>query len=504
MRMRFYFGRINRIERTKEKLWEDFLRLFYITGNSTGILLYESEREGIMNPYVIQMDRFAQSLKHLSETFLSLEEYKGAFTKDEVEEMFLRVSESVCEGCEKKEWCLKENRSGTRQMVYEILCTVEDYGAELNIEVKRKLQKRCVRAPRFLRETLEVFGDAKQKLLWNNRIVQNREGCAVQLTEFARIIQHATRELDAGIFSDEHLEKRIRARMKHIGVKLLSSVFFMTEQGRYEIHLTVKAVKGQCVTSKEVAEALCAAVNRKMLLKPGERQNVGGEYCVLVCIEGPAFYTMQGVAKIGKGCEKISGDTFSMTKLPGVKEAVVLSDGMGSGEEAFKESARVVEMLEELLEAGFPVETAIQMMNTALVIGREEVRFSTVDMCVFDLYEGSCELVKAGASATFIRYADHVEKIVSSTLPIGVVQNIEIDRMKRELSDGDFVIMMTDGVLDALPVGEQEALMSMFIGGTGMNNPKELAHHILEQVLEWTGEEPLDDMTVIAVGIWSV
>ena len=44
----------------------------------------------------------------------------------------------------------------------------------------------------------------------------------------------------------------------------------------------------------------------------------------------------------------------------------------------------------------------------------------------------------------------------------------------------------------------------MFIGGTGMNNPKELAHHILEQVLEWTGEEPLDDMTVIAVGIWSV
>ena len=33
----------------------------------------------------------------------------------------------------------------------------------------------------------------------------------------------------------------------------------------------------------------------------------------------------------------------------------------------------VVEMLEELLGAGFPVKTAVQMMNTALVIGREEV-----------------------------------------------------------------------------------------------------------------------------------
>jgi stage II sporulation protein E len=457
-----------------------------------------------MNPYVIQMDKFAQSLKHLSETFLSLEEYKGAFTRDEVEEMFLRVSERVCEGCEKREWCLKENRTYTRQMVYEILCTIEEYGAELNVEVKRKLQKKCVRAPRFLRETLEVFGDAKQKLLWNNKMIQNREGCAVQLTEFARIIQHAARELDAGIFSDEHLEKRIKARMKHIGVKMLSSVFFMTKQGQYEIHLTIKAVKGQCVMAKEVAEVLSAAVNRTMLLKQGERPVIGGEYCSIVCIEGPAFYTLQGVAKIGKGCEKISGDTFSMTGLPGAKEGVVLSDGMGSGEEAFRESARVVEMLEELLEAGFPMETAIQMMNTALVIGREDVRFSTVDMCVFDLYEGSCELIKAGASATFIRYADHVEKITSTTLPIGVVQNIEIDRIKRSLSDGDFVIMMTDGVLDALPVGEQEALMSMFIGGTAINNPKELAHHILEQVLEWTGEAPLDDMTVIAVGLWHV
>ena len=33
-------------------------------------------------------------------------------------------------------------------------------------------------------------------------------------------------------------------------------------------------------------------------------------------------------------------------------------------------------------------------------------------------------------------------------------------------------------------------------------NPKELAHHILGRVLEWSGELPLDDMTVLAAGIW--
>src|SRR5699024_1319464 len=111
----------------------------------------------------------------------------------------------------------------------------------------------------------------------------------------------------------------------------------------------------------------------------------------LVFMEGPAFQTIQGVAKIGKGCQRISGDTFSMTQLPGGREGVVLSDGMGSGEHAFQESAMVVEMLEELLEAGFPPCTAVQMMNTALVAGREELCFSTVDMCIFDLYQGTCE-----------------------------------------------------------------------------------------------------------------
>ena len=193
-----------------------------------------------------------------------------------------------------------------------------------------------------------------------------------------------------------------------------------------------------------------------------------------------------------------------MMELPGGKHGVILSDGMGSGERAFRESAMVVEMLEELLGAGFLKETAIQMMNTALVMGREEIRFSTIDMSIFDLYTGQCEFVKVGASTTYIKHGEKVERISSTSLPIGVVQYLEIETTRKKLSDGDFVIMVTDGVLDSLPVGEQDLLMEMIIGGANVNNPKEMAHHILEQVLEWTGEEPLDDMTVIAVGFWSL
>ena len=244
------------------------------------------------------------------------------------------------------------------------------------------------------------------------------------------------------------------------------------------------------------------ASGRRLVLPGDSAMMLGNRYMTIVCREGPAFYTMQGTARIGRGCSKISGDSFAMMEMPGGRRGAALSDGMGSGEEACRESTLVIELLEELIEAGFPEKTAIQMINTTLVMGREEIHYSTVDMTVFDLYTGECEIIKAGASSTFIRKKDHVEHLSSTSLPIGVVNRIEIDSVKRQLEDGDFVIMVTDGILDALPVGEQDILLETIIQGTSITNPKELAHHVLEQVLAWTGKEPADDMTVLAVGIW--
>ena len=71
-----------------------------------------------------------------------------------------------------------------------------------------------------------------------------------------------------------------------------------------------------------------------------------------------------------------------------------------------------------------------------------------------------------------------------------------------ELDGGDCVMMGTDGVLDAVPAGEQDILLETISQGTDIRNPKEMAHHVLEQVLAFTGREPADDMTVLAAGIW--
>lgn len=457
-----------------------------------------------MNPYVIQMNKFVNSIEKLSKMFLELEEKKTIFSEEELETMFVTVCNKTCYSCGNREACLGNGRIYTYEMLREIFRAVENYGTELNVELKRKIQKHCVQAPKFVKNALEEYKEAKKIMFWNQKIIQGREGCVVQLDSFAQMVQNATRELDASIFVDEYLEKKIRKGLMRIGIKLLTTVFFVTEEGRYEIHATIKAKKGQCITTKEAIQVISECCGRNMILSKEERMVVSEEYSTVTCIEGPRFHTLQGVARIGKGCKKISGDSFSMIDLPGGKQGVILSDGMGTGELARRESVMVVELLEELLNAGFPKETALQMLNTALVTGREEVRFSTIDMSVFDLYTGKCEFVKAGASTTFIRHKNKVESFKSTSLPLGVVSKLEVEQKERILEDGDMIIMVTDGVMDALPVGEQDFLMHMILEGTQKTNPKEIAHHILGQVLECSGEIPMDDMTILVVGIWSL
>lgn len=454
------------------------------------------------SPYVEQIEKYADSLKQLSRTFLDLEEKKKAFSNEEVENMFSRVREKVCGKCEKCGWCWGENFVHTYQMGYEILSAVDQYGNELNTEVKRKLMQRCIMAPRFLREMLSGFHDARQNIIWVNRMARSRESCAIQMDTFADMIRNTTKELENSIFTDDRLERRIISALRKKGMRVLYTHFFMNTEGKYEIHVTVRSMGKQKAAVKEVVRAVTEAAGRKFVLPCDSARMVGQEYMTVVCMEGPSFYTMQGTARIGKGCSQISGDNFSLMEIPGGRQVAALSDGMGSGEEACRESTMVIELLEELLSTGFPEKTAIQMINTTLVMGREEIHYSTVDMTVFDLYTGECEIIKAGASSTFIKKKDCVEHLSSSSLPIGVVNRIEVDSVRRTLENGDFVIMVTDGVLDALPVGEQDILLETIIQGSDICNPKEMAHHVLEQVLAWTGREPEDDMTVLVVGIW--
>ena len=241
------------------------------------------------SPYVEQIERFAGSVKQLSQIFLGLEEKKQAFSDEEIEMMFRRLKEKVCSKCEKCEWCWGENFIHTYQMGYEVLSAVDHYGNDLNTETKRKLMQRCIMAPRFLREMLEGFHDARQNMIWINRIARSREGCAIQLDTFADMLQSSARELEESIFTDERMERRISGQLKKRGVKVLYTQFFMNREGKYEVHVTARAMQKKRMTVRELVRCVSAATGRRFVAENDSAQMIGQNYMTVICREGPAY-----------------------------------------------------------------------------------------------------------------------------------------------------------------------------------------------------------------------
>ena len=178
-----------------------------------------------------------------------------------------------------------------------------------------------------------------------------------------------------------------------------------------------------------------------------------------------------------------------------------LSDGMGSGPMAALESETAIELTEQLLGAGFSPERSVQLINSVLLMKNREQAPTTLDVTVVDLYTGTCRVVKSGAAPTFRKRGNQVEVFGAESLPVGIVGDIETVSQELKLQDGDWLIMVTDGVLDALSGIDKEAAMKTVISQQSSRNPRDFAERILRSVQQ--NAEAKDDMTVMVVGIWA-
>ena len=125
-----------------------------------------------------------------------------------------------------------------------------------------------------------------------------------------------------------------------------------------------------------------------------------------------------------------------------------------------------------------------------------------MDMALIDQYSGTCQFLKLGAACTYIKRGNWVECIKSTSLPMGVFQEVDMETITKKLYDGDFVIMVSDGIVDALDEPDKEEAMGRIIMDIKTSNSKQMAMEILTRALARSKGVPEDDMTVICTGIW--
>jgi stage II sporulation protein E len=200
-------------------------------------------------------------------------------------------------------------------------------------------------------------------------------------------------------------------------------------------------------------------------------------------------------ASCGKDGKTVCGDTSSAFRGEGGKYIMTISDGMGSGKEAERDSMLTVSFLEKLLKAGFDKESALKLVNSVLMLKSNEETFATVDITVINLVTGLAEFVKAGAAPTYVKRGTSVYELGCSSLPAGILAEARFEKARCKLKESDMIIMASDGVTS---VGSK--LLTKIASDYKGESPAELAEIILNEAIKINGK--VDDMTV-AVGYFT-
>ena len=207
-----------------------------------------------------------------------------------------------------------------------------------------------------------------------------------------------------------------------------------------------------------------------------------------------------GIAKAKKNGNTISGDSSTRIKLKDGKILIALSDGMGTGDEAARNSKKVVINLESLLNTGFEEERAVKLINSYLLVSKQEDNFATIDAMIFNPENGLANFIKIGACPTLIRTNNGIVTIESNSLPAGILGEINIETREKILKSGNVVVMVTDGVIDAQPEKNEQALMEV-ISAVKNTSAQRLADIILQEALDSNFGIARDDMTVIVTRV---
>jgi stage II sporulation protein E len=167
-----------------------------------------------------------------------------------------------------------------------------------------------------------------------------------------------------------------------------------------------------------------------------------------------------GVAARPRRRGDVSGDTPLVARLDRGRVVLGLSDGMGTGASAAVESGTALDLVADMLRAGFSQAMAVRAVNAALLLRSQKEEFATLDLVVLDLERHEAELVKVAAAPSFLRRGGLVRVIQGAAPPVGILRDVRVEPMYHRMQAGDVLVMVSDGVLGDPDAGGEDRLQT--------------------------------------------
>lgn len=275
--------------------------------------------------------------------------------------------------------------------------------------------------------------------------------------------------------------------------------------GRLEVGIFCHARQGDYYATKDLVDYISSLTHRTLLADGDSNPYIHGESTYVICREELNYHLFYNVAKATKTGEVVSGDNYLVQDYADGQYVILLSDGMGSGEEACEDSTVIVELADKLMEAGIPVREVVKQVNDVLCMRNRKLRTASLDLCQINLCSGEGTFIKCGATPTYVKGKDYVRKLETQSLPLGIMQGEKGGENTCYVEEGDLLVFVTDGVTDVFDESEKDGkdLLLSYLEKTELRKPKEIANQILGMAIKLDEGRIRDDMTVIVAVVVS-
>ena len=465
--------------------------------------LREDSAEKVKEILMDKLNDFTGVLKNMSATLGKLANNDKLAMKNKSSALIENLADRVCSNCDMQSMCWKREVFYTYNAFGELIQNYQENKKEMPLELERKCTKRSV----LIKSTEEIVNNYIINEMWRSRLSECRELLSQQINNMGNSIAEIVEEFNMDINFNAGVENDIRRMLNKNNIQYKDVFSFNNKNDRLVVKLSMEACGGKQLCIKNILPFI-NQITEKCMCVSDDGCNIDPlmKCCNVTFEETPKYHVAAYVSGSCKDGEKCNGDSYSFGKLSDGTYMTIISDGMGSGPQADQESSAAVELIENFAKAGFNKLTAINTVNSIMTIKfSEDEKFSTLDLSSIDLYEGEIDFMKVGAVASFIKRGEDVEAISSKTLPIGILDKPDIDIIRREIKNGDFIIMLSDGVLDYEneEAGKVDWIVE-FLKNSKCNDAKGLCEEIIKKAKELSGDKVKDDMTVVVEKIYSL
>ena len=360
-------------------------------------------------------------------------------TTEVIKKYILSYVNNTCFACSNINECIdKENLDTTAEFLAEKLENGETIEPEM-------LKFDCKHSKIIIDNLYEIYNNMKITRILKQRELENSEKVSKQYKEVSKLLNTIADNIKEGSLVKEESQKKLRDELKFYGYNVYEDDF-VRDVDSIEYTFVTDILTNIDRQKRQIAQLASNILEQNMTIKL--ILNISKtEKSKIKLVSTPKYNIKTEIISEKKVGQSVSGDTYLQMELQDLRKLTVISDGVGSGEDAAKSSSAVINILERLLSGGFNEEKAIEIVNSIVKLKGDDELYSTLDAAIINEKDGECFFIKLGAAPTYLIENGKVITITSTTIPVGLVDNTDYIPICKKLNQGDFIIQVSDGVI---------------------------------------------------------